>query len=275
MLKEALRFANNVRGLWFSPGCLDMTFGEIGAVRRGSVDLALMRQAGRSPTFVWLGGFKSDMAGTKAEALSAWAHETGQAFLRFDYSGHGRSGGRFEDGTIGVWADDAEAVITAASEGPLVLVGSSMGGWISLLLAPRMPERIKALLLIAPAADFTERLMWPSFSPEIRAEILETGQWARPSAYDPEPYIITRALIEDGRRRLVMDGPIPFGGPVRILQGGQDPDVPAEHARALAACMRSPDLRFTLIEDGDHRLSRPQDLKVLTQTAGELASLVR
>lgn len=250
-----------------------MTFGKIGAVRRGAVDLAYARQEGAAPTFVWLGGFKSDMAGSKAEALAAWAEKSGHAFLRFDYSGHGKSGGRFEDGSIGVWTDDAAAVIAAQSNGPLVLVGSSMGGWISLLLAARMPERAKALLLIAPAADFTERLMWPSYSEEVRRTIMETGRYAWASPYDPDPYVITRTMIEDGRRHLVMDAPIPFDGPVRILQGGRDPDVPPAHAQALADLITSPDLRFDLIDDGDHRLSRPQDLAVLVRTADELASL--
>lgn len=250
-----------------------MRFGKIGAVRCGAVDLAFSRQTGAAPTFVWLGGFKSDMAGTKAEALAAWADKSGRAFLRFDYSGHGKSGGRFQDGSIGAWTDDAAAVIAAESGGPLVLVGSSMGGWISLLLAARMPERVKGLLLIAPAADFTERLMWPSYSEEIRREIMETGRYAWPSAYDPDPYVVTRTMIEDGRRHLVMDGPIPFGGPVRILQGGRDPDVPPAHARALADLIVSPDLRFDLIADGDHRLSRPPDLALLVRTAEELASL--
>jgi hypothetical protein len=252
-----------------------MTFGEIGAVRRGEIDLAFARQAGQSPCFVWLGGFMSDMAGTKAEALAAWAESAGQAFLRFDYSGHGKSGGRFEDGTIGGWAEDALAVIDVQTDGPLVLIGSSMGAWIGLLTAQARPDRVKALLLIAPAADFTERLMWASFDADVRRQILETGRWERPSAYDPAPFPITRGLIEDGRKHLVMDGPIRFGGPVRILQGGQDPDVPAAHARALADLIESPDLGFTLIADGDHRLSRAQDLALITATAAELAGLVR
>jgi pimeloyl-ACP methyl ester carboxylesterase len=211
------------------------------------------------------------MAGTKAEALAQWAKARGQGFVRFDYSGHGRSSGRFEDGTLSAWRDDALAVIDGVTTGPLVLVGSSMGGWIALLAARARADRVAGLLLIAPAADFTERLMWASFAPEIRREIETTGRWARPSAYDPEPYVITRVLIEDGRRNLLMDAPIPFPGPVRILQGGQDPDVPAAHARTLADLIQSQDLRFDLIADGDHRLSRPQDLERLTATADELA----
>jgi pimeloyl-ACP methyl ester carboxylesterase len=248
-----------------------LPFGQIEAAAHNGVQLAFERQAGAAPTFIWLGGFKSDMAGAKAEALAHWARERGQGFVRFDYSGHGRSGGRFEERAISDWLGDALAIIDGQTRGPLVLVGSSMGGWISLLAARARPERMAGLLLIAPAADFTERLMWASFAPEIRRQIEETGRWERPSAYDPEPYIITRRLIEDGRRHLVMDAPIAFSGPVRILQGGQDPDVPAAHAQALAGLIRAPDLRFDLIADGDHRLSRPQDLERLLASADELA----
>ena len=248
-----------------------MPFGQIEALAHNGLQLALERQDGARPTFVWLGGFKSDMAGTKAEALAGWARERGQAFVRFDYSGHGQSGGWFDELAIGDWLGDALAVLDQRTAGPLVLVGSSMGGWISLLAARARPQRVKALLLIAPAADFTERLMWASFDADVRRQILERGRWERPSAYDPEPYVITRRLIEEGRDHLVMDAPIPFEGPVRILQGGEDPDVPAAHARALAALMQSPDLGFDLIEDGDHRLSRPQDIARLLATATELA----
>jgi pimeloyl-ACP methyl ester carboxylesterase len=248
-----------------------MPFGQIETLDHNATPLAFERQHGAAPTFVWLGGFKSDMAGTKAQALAEWARARGQAFIRFDYSGHGQSGGRFEDGAISDWLGDALAIIDARTEGPLVLVGSSMGGWIALLAARERTERVTGLLLIAPAADFTERLMWGAFSPQVRDEIERTGRWERPSAYDPEPYVITRRLIEDGRRRLVMDAPIPFAGPVRILQGGRDPDVPPAHAEALASLIRAPDLRFDLIADGDHRLSRPEDLARLTATATELA----
>jgi pimeloyl-ACP methyl ester carboxylesterase len=240
----------------------------------GGVKLAYLRQGGRAPTFVWLGGFKSDMTGTKANALSDWAESQGQAFLRFDYSGHGQSGGRFEDAVISDWADQAVAVIDQLTSGPLVLVGSSMGGWLALLAARARPERVAGLLLIAPAADFTEQLMWASFPDEVRRRIETQGRWERPSAYDPEPYVITKRLIEDGRRHLLMDKPYRFAGPVRILQGGEDPDVPEAHARALAALMQSPDLRFHLIADGDHRLSRAADIETLKVLAGELAGLV-
>lgn len=248
-----------------------MGFGQVEALAQAGLQLAYERLPGAAPTFVWLGGFKSDMAGTKAEALAAWARAGGQAFVRFDYAGHGRSEGRFEEQTVSRWLADALAVIDRLTEGPLVLVGSSMGGWLALRAARARPERVKALLLIAPAADFTERLMWAGFDEDVRRRILETGRWERPSAYDPEPYAITRQLIEDGRRHLIMDGPIPFAGPVRILQGGRDPDVPEAHARALAELIRSPDLRFDLIADGDHRLSRPQDLERLVSAANALS----
>jgi pimeloyl-ACP methyl ester carboxylesterase len=247
---------------------------DIETIEHDGLSIVLQQQPGRAPTFLWLGGFKSDMAGTKAEALAAWAHARGQSFVRFDYSGHGRSAGKFEDGSISRWLGDALAILDRRTEGPAVLVGSSMGGWIALLAARARPSRIKGLILVAPAADMTERLMWASFPPEARASILETGRWERPSDYDPAPYIITRRLIEDGRRHLVMDGPISFGGPVHILQGEQDPDVPASHVRALAELIRAPDVTFDLIADGDHRLSRPQDLERLKRAADRMAALL-
>jgi pimeloyl-ACP methyl ester carboxylesterase len=245
-----------------------MPNGEIETIDRGDgVRLAFQRNPGAGPTLVWLSGFKSDMGGTKAEALANWSASAGRGFLRLDYSGCGQSGGRFEDGTISRWLADALCVIDAASAGPLTLVGSSMGGWIALLAALARPQRMAALLLIAPAPDFTETLMWESFSDEVRAEILEQGRWARPSAYDPEPYVITRALIEDGRRHVLLDGPIPITAPVRILQGMQDPDVPWRHALALVDALAGADVALTLIKDGDHRLSRPQDLERLIKAA--------
>lgn len=249
-----------------------MGFGQIEAIDHRGLKLSFERQPGQAPTFVWLGGFKSDMNGTKAQALTKWARDRGQAFVRFDYSGHGRSGGAFEDGTISQWLDDALAILDRLTEGPVVLVGSSMGGWLSLLAARSRPERVTALILIAPAADMTERLMWSSFSPDVRDTIIETGRWERPSAYDPEPYVITRGLIEDGRRHLIMDGPIPLGGPVHILHGAHDQDVPAAHVFELAKLIRSPDLKVDIIEDGDHRLSRPQDLERLLEAADRMAA---
>lgn len=238
--------------------------------------IAVRRQAGAAPGIFWLGGFKSDMRGTKAEALGLHAAKSGRACVRFDYSGHGESGGRFEDGTISSWLEDAEAVFTRETHGPQIVVGSSMGGWIALLLAralsKRPPEerRIAGLVLIAPAPDFTETLMWAEFSPAIRKEIEEKGFWQRPSAYGEDPYPITRALIEDGRRHLLLDKPIELGCPVRILQGVKDPDVPFGHAMKLVSCLAQDDVVLTLIKDGDHRLSRPEDIDRLMRTVDEL-----
>lgn len=247
-----------------------MSEGQIEALTHQGVELAVLRQAGAQPTFVWLGGFRSDMAGTKAEALAGWAAARGQAFVRFDYSGHGRSGGRFEDGTLSRWLSDTLAVLET-TPGPLALVGSSMGGWIALLAARALPARVKGLLLIAPAADFTERLMWPALSPAEQQEIMEKGRIEQASQYSVDPNVLTRALIEDGRRHLLMSGPIAFAGPVRILQGADDPDVPLAHVQALAALMRADDLKMDIISGGDHRLSRPQDIAALLETADALA----
>lgn len=224
-------------------------------------------------TFVWLCGFKSDMTGGKALAVEAWAKAAGHGALLFDYSGHGQSGGRFEEGTISAWREDALAAIDAQTDGPLELVGSSMGGWMALLAALARPERVKGLVLIAPAPDFTEKLMWPEFSPEQQAEILQEGFTLRPSAYG-EPYPITRALIEDGRQWSILDKDIPFAGPVRILQGMQDPDVPWGHALALTQALTAEDLLLTLIKDGDHRLSRDEDIARLLAVCGEMAAKV-
>jgi pimeloyl-ACP methyl ester carboxylesterase len=224
-------------------------------------------------TFVWLCGFKSDMTGGKAVAVEAWAQGAGHGALLFDYSGHGQSGGRFEEGTISAWREDALAAIDAQTEGPLVLVGSSMGGWMALLAAMARPERVQGLVLIAPAPDFTEKLMWPEFTPEQQAEIMGKGFTLRPSAYG-EPYPITRALIEDGRQWSILDKDIPFSGPVRILQGMQDADVPWGHALALTTALTADDLVLTLIKDGDHRLSREEDISRLLAACGEVADRV-
>ncbi len=248
-----------------------MAFGQIEALQHNGVDLAFERQEGARPTFVWLGGFKSDMAGTKAQVLAEWAKGRGQGLVRFDYSGHGRSGGAFEDGTISRWLGDALAVLDRLTDGPLVLVGSSMGGWIALLAARALPDRVKALLLIAPAADFTERLMWPAFSAEEQRRIMAEGRLEQRSQYSPELNVITRAMIEDGRRHLLMNASIAFDGPVRILQGGQDPDVPASHVQEIARLFTGDDVQLSMIADGDHRLSRPQDLEKLIAAAEELA----
>lgn len=234
--------------------------------------LAFMRIAGRGPGVVFLGGFHSDMTGSKAAHLAAWCQAQGRAFLRFDYSGHGISGGRFEDGTISRWTHDAEAVLLGLTGGPQVLVGSSMGGWIALLLALRHPGRIAGLLGIAPAPDFTEELMWQPASEAMRRTLMEEGAYFPPSDYG-EPFPITRALIEDGRRNLLLGGHIGFTGPVRILQGDADPDVPWRHSLRLAQSLASTDVQVTLVKGGDHRLSTPSDLALLTRTlAGLLGS---
>lgn len=226
---------------------------------------------GAGPAVVWLGGFKSDMAGTKAQVLADWAEANGRAYVRFDYFGHGESSGDFRDGTITRWREDALAVLETLTEGPLVLVGSSMGGWIACLAAMAVPERVKAMVLIAPAPDFTEKLMKPEIPPAGLADLARDGVWLRPSDYG-EPYPITRTLLEDGARWSILEAQeVPIEVPVRILQGGDDPDVPWSHALQLAHAIKSPDVLFTLIKDGDHRLSRPQDLERLLAAVGEVA----
>ncbi len=225
-----------------------------------------------APVFVWLSGFKSDMSGTKAQALESWAAAQRYGVLLFDYSGHGSSGGAFEDGTVSDWREDTLAAIDQLTSGPVVLVGSSMGGWMALLAALARPERVKAMVLIAPAPDFTEKLMWSAFTPAQQAEIMQQGYTLRPSDYG-EPYPITRALIEDGRRWSLLDAPIAFTGPVHILQGMQDTDVPWRHSLALAEMLVSPDVILTLIKDGDHRLSRDEDIARLLATCAAIADL--
>lgn len=239
--------------------------------------IAVRARDGAAPGLFWLGGFKSDMKGTKAQALDEWAAENRRACVRFDYSGHGESGGAFADGTIGQWLEDSLAVFETCCEGPQVAIGSSMGGWMALLLARALAKRkgasratLAGLVLIAPAPDFTEELMWKNFSPEIRDEIETKGVWHRPSEYG-DPYPITRNLIEEGRNHLLLGGAINVGCPVRILQGAQDPDVPWQHAFALTHCLPSDDVVLTLIQDGDHRLSRPQDIARMLAAVDELS----
>ncbi len=232
--------------------------------------IAYLRRDGKSPTVVWLCGFKSEMTGTKAQAVDAWAAKAGVAFLRFDYFGHGRSSGDFREGTITRWRDDALAAIDALTAGPLVLVGSSMGAWIALLAARLRPGRIKAMLLLAPATDFTETLLWARLSPDIRARIETEGEWLRESAYDLEPCPVTRRLIEDGRRHLLLGAPIAVDCPVHVLQGMRDPDVPWTHAIALVERLAGDDVVLTLVKNGDHRLSRPEDIERLERALGDL-----
>ncbi|MFQ5773422.1 MAG: alpha/beta fold hydrolase [Kiloniellaceae bacterium] len=213
----------------------------------------------------------SDMTGGKATALEAFAAARGQAFVRFDYLGHGASSGRFEDGTIGRWAEDATAVLDALSEGPQILVGSSMGGWIMLLVALARPRRVAGLVGVAAAPDFTETLMWRAYSPEIRATLERDGLYYEPSQYGEEPYPITMRLIEEGRRHLLMDGPIPIACPVRLIHGTADPDVPYALSLELMERLESDDVEVTLVKGGGHRLSEPEDLARLTRVVGALS----
>jgi pimeloyl-ACP methyl ester carboxylesterase len=237
--------------------------------------IAVRLRPGAAPGLFWLGGFRSDMQGIKAQALDAWGARNGRAVVRFDYSGHGESGGDFADGTIGRWLEEGLAVFDAHCDGPQVVIGSSMGGWLALLLAREVARResaaatIAGLVLIAPAIDFTEELMWKRFSPEARRDIEEKGVWARPSQYSAESYPITRKLIEEGRNHLLLGGMIETGCPVRILQGVQDPDVPWQHAVELTSRFARDDVVLTLVKDGDHRLSRPEDIERLIAAVAE------
>jgi pimeloyl-ACP methyl ester carboxylesterase len=241
--------------------------------------IAVRAAPGATPGLLWLGGFKSDMQGTKAAALAAFAAKGGRAIVRFDYSGHGESKGEFGDGTIGRWLEESVAVFKACCRGPQVLIGSSMGGWIALLLARELRRAaaqgamqaasLAGMVLIAPAVDFTEALMWNKFSPEVRAEIESKGSWLRPSQYDIAPYPITRQLIEEGRKHLLLGGLIETGCPVRILQGVEDPDVPWGHAVELVSRLAQDDVVLTLVKDGDHRLSRPEDVERLLAAIAE------
>ena len=232
--------------------------------------LAYARTPGKSPTVVFLGGFRSDMTGTKAVALEAWAEKRGQAFLRFDYLGHGQSSGRFEDGTIGRWKDDSLAAIDALTEGKLVLVGSSMGGWLSLLTAQARPERLAGLVLIAAAPDFTERMLLGGLSAEDRAALQREGRLERPSQYSPEPSVFTWKLIEEGRNHLLLDKPLKLPCPVRLLHGQSDPDVPWEYSLQIARHLDAPEVISTFVKGGDHRLSTPADIARQIATVEEL-----
>jgi pimeloyl-ACP methyl ester carboxylesterase len=238
--------------------------------------IAVRQRDGALPGLFWLSGYKSDMKGTKAQALARWAQAQGRACVRFDYSGHGESGGEFTDGTIGRWLEDSLAVFDACCRGPQVLVGSSMGGWLAMLLvralkqrAATAPASVTGLVLIAPAVDFTEELMWKRFTPAIRNELADKGVWERPSAYSEEPYLVTRRLIEEGRSHLLLGNMIETGCPVRILQGVEDPDVPWQHAVELTSRLACDDVVLTLVKDGDHRLSRPEDIERLLAAVAE------
>ena len=238
--------------------------------------IAASPQGASRPGLVWLGGFRSDMRGGKACALEAYAEMKGRACLRFDYSGHGESDGAFEDGTIGRWLEESLAVIKAQTSGPVVLVGSSMGGWLTLLVARAIAaggqaERLAGMVLVAPAPDFTQALMEPSLPPEAKVALEKEGRWAKPSAYAPEPTIITRTLIEEGRAHLLLGGTVRSHCPVHILQGMQDPDVPWSHALTLVEHMAADPVVLTLIRDGDHRLSRDEDIARLIAAVEAIA----
>ena len=248
------------------PAALEVKVGR-GAEAR---TVAALRRPGREPGLFWLGGLRSDMTGTKAEALDRWAAERGHAFTRFDYSGHGRSPGRFEDGTISRWLKEAETVFAECTAGPQIVVGSSMGGWIALLLARKLlkaeiRDRLAGMILIAPAVDMTKVLMWDLFDEAARADLEEKGFFAQPSDYSDEPYVLTRALIQDGRKHLFGAKPIETGCRIHVIQGMQDTDVPWMHATELMEKFAFDDAVLTLVRDGDHRLSREEDLERLVR----------
>ncbi|NNF24035.1 MAG: alpha/beta hydrolase [Rhodobacteraceae bacterium] len=233
--------------------------------------IAYHKTQGRGPGIVFLGGFASDMDGTKAVFLEDWARTSGRAFLRFDYSGHGQSSGAFTDGSIGDWAEDARAAVTTLTEGRQILIGSSMGGWIALLLARAMPQRVAGLVGIAAAPDFTEDSMWAKATEAERADLMSTGQYSQPSDYGDD-YIITRRLIEDGRAQLVLRAPLELPFPVRLLQGTADADVDLSVALRLLDHASGPDIRLTLVKGADHRFSEPACLELIVAAIEEVSA---
>ena len=230
--------------------------------------IAFRRVDGAGPTVLWVGGFRSDMEGTKALALEQAARQRGWACVRYDHFAHGASSGDWKTATVGRWREDAIAMIDSI-EGPVLPVGSSMGGWVALLAAVARPEKLAGLVLIAPAPDFTERLMWPSLPDHICQAILRDGEAEMPDE-GLGPYVLTRAMFEEARNWLLLDGPIRLGAPVHILQGKQDEPVPWRHALTLAERIEGPDVRLDLIQDGDHRLSAPADLERLIEAVARL-----
>ncbi len=244
-------------------------------VRPDGASLAYVRSPGRTddarPGVVFCGGFVSDMSGTKARWLEAFCAARGQAYVRFDYFGHGVSSGRFEDGTIGRWAQDAVAVLDHATAGPQILVGSSMGGWIAVLAALARPNRVAGLVGIAAAADFTEDLIRPQLPPEARAALTREGVWHWPSAYENEPYPITARLLEEARNHLVLRAPIPIGCPVRLIHGMLDAEIPWQYSLRLVEALTGSDVHLTLVKDSGHRLSREQDLALIGRAVAELS----
>ena len=239
-------------------------------VAKDGARIACRRRAGTLPGVMLCGGFRSDMSGTKAAALDAWAESAGRSFVRFDYRGHGESSGDFTEGTVGLWRDDALLVLDQASAGRMVLVGSSMGAWIALLVALARPDRVHGLVLVAPAVDFTEALIWDRLPGDAREALVRDGVWLRASEYSDEPDRITRRLIEEGRHHLLLGGPIPFRGPVRILHGLEDGIVPWSHGLRTAEALASQDVTVTLVKGGDHRLSDAAGLRRLTAALDEM-----
>jgi len=235
--------------------------------------IAYKMSAGKGPAIIWCGGLNSDMDGTKAAHFHNWAKDAGRSYVRFDYYGHGASSGLFGDGTVSRWGADVVAVIDALTSGSVILIGSSMGGWASMLAARKRPDRIKGLLLINPAPDFTEKLMWANWPDDVKSNILTKGVHFEPSEYD-EPYEYRRTLIEDGRIHQLLDAPFEFEGPVRIFQGGQDAVVPPDYSRQIIDVVTSDDITCTLVKTGDHSLSRPDDLYLMTQTLSNLCQTI-
>jgi pimeloyl-ACP methyl ester carboxylesterase len=248
-----------------------LNVGAASLARPPGATIAYHRLAGAAPGIVFLGGFRSDMTGIKALFLEDYCRQHGRAYVRFDYFGHGASSGDFAEGTVSRWRDDSLAVIDSLTEGPQILVGSSMGGWIMVLAALALPERIAGLVGIAAAPDATTDLMAARFNAEQRRELYERGRVILPSEFDPAGYLYTRSLIEDGNRNLVLRGPIPLSCPVRLLHGMGDKSVPWQQSLKLAERLQSQDVALTLIKDGDHRLSRDQDLARLARVLDELA----
>jgi pimeloyl-ACP methyl ester carboxylesterase len=241
--------------------------------RSDGATIAYHRRAGDMPGVVFLGGYRSEMTGNKAVFFDEYCRRSGHAYLRFDHFGHGASSGEVALGTIGRWAEDAVAVLDLLTEGPQILVGASMGGWLMLLVALARRRRIHALVGVAPAPDFTEDLLWPRLDAAQRAELLAKGSITLPSEYDPAGYTYRRTLFEEGRRNLVLRRTIALDCPVRLLHGLEDASVPWQTSLRLAKRLASRDVALTLVKDGDHRLSTPGDLARLAATLDELVAL--
>ena len=237
--------------------------------RKSGERIAYKQNLGRGPTLIWCGGLKSDMEGGKAVHLHDWARRENRSFIRFDYFGHGKSSGRFRDGTMSQWADDVSYVMDELSKGAVILIGSSMGGWAALMAAMQRSARVKALLLIAPAPDFTQKLTWKNWTEDQRQTLIDDGIVYEESGYD-EPYEYSQILMEDGRANQILDGPIKFSGPVKILQGAKDPVVPWEYSKQIVEVITSDDVDYTLVKSGDHSLSSPRDLIRLISAAEDL-----